>query len=86
MTTNLIVRATALSALLILAGCKPDGDDCFQKKINSSTVYQSAFDHCMNRASEVSKSGTHDNSYNTVDECESYAYSIDHAVCQEKKP
>lgn len=71
-----------LAALFLLAGCEEDKCQYYPK---SSKNYTEAFDHCMDKAAVISKSGTHDNSYNTIEECRSYASSIDTAICREEK-
>lgn len=79
MTRGLIV---ALSALILLTACE---EDKCNRTVTDSANYQAAFDHCMEKAALIAKSGNHDNSYNTVEECQSYAMRIDAALCKEKR-
>ena len=77
--TDLIV---AITAIFLLAGCE---EDKCNRPVTDSKNYQAAFDHCMDKAAAVSKSGTHDNYYNTVEECQRYAVRVDTAQCLEGK-
>lgn len=68
-------------ACLFLLGCK---EDKCTRNIANTKNWQEAFDHCMDKAAAVSKSGTHDNSYDTVSECQTYAWRVDTAKCKEE--
>jgi len=76
-TTKLLV----LAAILLLGACK---ENKCAKLVPDSAGYQSAFDHCMGEAAQLSKAGTHDNSYDTVEECQDYALRMVTAKCDEK--
>lgn len=78
-----IIKLMTAILLLTLAGCN---EGKCNRPVSDNARFMAAFDHCMDKAASLSKGGTHDNSYDTVKECENFAMAIANAQCREDKP
>lgn len=72
-------KVLLLAAFLLLAGCKEN--DC---QGGNATDYKNEFSFCMDKAAQVQVDGSHDNRYDLVSACESYAHTEATRMCMEK--
>jgi len=72
------MKYIAMLSVVFLCGCIPEnncGREGYQNKVRES------FGFCMDNAAKVAREGTHDNSYNTIEECKSFAYNQALELC-----